>query len=210
MEDMRMADGRCKGTRADDDAFLGSPEGRKSSQASKTTPDEVPAVFPVDRITELTRCTLRYKTLGVMIKVRAGQAWPVAAGQLLHNLPIPEGYCKVSLDSVEPMWNDMELDIAPEPDRIKIGDNVGSFIAWPKCYVELDSIDDDEVNSDDKAGSPDWDPPAPPPPPSPTNGATRPPSPPTEKSAYSAPPAKGGRTSGKGTSARSSGKSSGP
>ena len=209
IEDLRMADTHFKGTRPDDEAMLGSPSGRKSSQASKTTPDELAAVFPVDHITEPTRCTLRYKTLGVTIKVGVGQAWPRTAGQLLHNRPIPEGYCKVCLDSVEPMWNEMELEVAPEPERTKLGDNVGTFIAWPKCYVELDSINDDEVNSDDKADTPDRDPPAPPPLPSPTKPATRSPLPQTKKSAYSDPQAKGGRTSSKGTSARSSGKSSG-
>ena len=208
MEELtRMGDARLRGTRQDDEAMLGSPSARKSSQASKTTPAELAAVFPVDRITEPTRCILRYRTLGVMIKVGAGQAWPVAAGQLLHNLPLPEGYCKVSLDSVEPMWNDMEIEIAPEPDRFKLGDNVGYIIAWPKCYVELDSIDEDEVNSDEKEGSPDHDPPAPPPARSPPNPDARHPSPRRGKSPESGQPAKGGTTSSKGTSARSSVKS---
>ena len=210
MEELtRMGDPRLKGTRPDDCTIIGSPSARKSSQASKTTPDEFAVVFPVDRIKEPTRCTLQYKTLGVMIKVGAGQAWPIAPGQLLHNLPVPAGYCKVSLDSVESMWNDMELEIAPEPDRFKLGDNVGSFIAWPKCYVELDSNDQDEVNSDDKEASPWKDPATPPPAPSPPKGPDRPPSPTTKITAQSVQAAKRRRASDKGTSARSSKKSSG-
>jgi hypothetical protein len=204
--EVQRREAECQRHVRDDVALLHSPSGVKSSQASKTTPDEAGSSFPVDHIKEPTPCTLSCKAFNLVVKVGVGQAWPRTDVQLLHNHPIPEGYCKVSLDAVEDPWKGLVLDLpcADEPG-LTLEELVHGYLAWQKCYVTLVSRDDEEVNSDDNAKSS----PAPQQaPPSPKQGHTsqaRAPSRPPSKSTSTAPPRKEGRTS----RGRSSDKSSG-
>ncbi|OEL22122.1 hypothetical protein BAE44_0016859, partial [Dichanthelium oligosanthes] len=109
-----------------------SPDGAlKSSQASASHADiGDTAKQPVDEIKEPTRFTLHVPTTGTMIKVAEGQAWPCTEGQVLHNRPLPKGYARVSVDNVVPGSRNVTLDIPGEDEKARLGENLGTFVAW--------------------------------------------------------------------------------
>ncbi|KAG2534049.1 hypothetical protein PVAP13_9NG227722, partial [Panicum virgatum] len=118
------------------------------------------------------------------MKVAVGQAWPTGEGVMLHNRPLPEGYAKVTVDSlVKRKYKNVELDIPGDDSRL-LGDNIGGFVAWRKRYIIFES--ESESSDDDPRESPERDlPPSPKSnressPPSPQRELT-PPSPPKKR-----------------------------
>lgn len=81
---------------------LTSPPGLvRSSCGSTALPEEdVGVTFPVDKITQPTTCKLYIHQKFFDMKVAVGQAWPTGEGVMLHNRPLPEGYAKVTVDSL--------------------------------------------------------------------------------------------------------------
>ena len=58
---------------------------------------------------------------------------------MLHNHPLPEGYTKVTVDSLSKRKHkNVELDI-PVDDSKLLGDNIGDFVAWRKYYIIFES-----------------------------------------------------------------------
>ncbi|KAG2562468.1 hypothetical protein PVAP13_8KG074601 [Panicum virgatum] len=93
---------------------LTSPQGLvRSSCGSTALPEEdVGVTFPVDKITQPTTCKLYIHQKFFDMKVAVGQAWPTGKGVMLHNRPLPEGYAKVTVDSlVKRKYKNVELDI---------------------------------------------------------------------------------------------------
>src|SRR5579883_1507425 len=70
----------------------------------------------------------------------------------LHNVTIPQGYAKVTIDNIlKKKYNKILLDHPPEKDKPTLGDNRGGFVAWRKRYIKFHdqepSSDDDETPS---------------------------------------------------------------
>ena len=165
---------------------LTSPQGLvRSSCGSTALPEEdVGVTFPVDKITQPTTCKLYIHQKFFDMKVAVGQAWPTGEGVMLHNRPLPEGYAKVTVDSlVKRKYKNVELDIPGDDSRL-LGDNIGGFVAWRKRYIIFES--ESESSDDDPRESPERDlPPSPKSnressPPSPQRELT-PPSPPKKR-----------------------------
>ena len=141
---------------------LTSPQGLvRSSCGSTALPEEdVGVTFPVDKITQPTTCKLYIHQKFFDMKVAVGQAWPTGEGVMLHNRPLPEGYAKVTVDSlVKRKYKNVELDIPGDDSRL-LGDNIGGFVAWRKRYIIFES--ESESSDDDPRESPERDlPPSP-------------------------------------------------
>jgi len=165
---------------------LTSPQGLvRSSCGSTALPEEdVGVTFPVDKITQPTTCKLYIHQKFFDMKVAVGQAWPTGEGVMLHNRPLPEGYAKVTVDSlVKRKYKNVELDIPGDDSRL-LGDNIGGFVAWRKRYIIFES--ESESSDDDPRESPERDlPPSPK-----SNRESSPPSPQRELTPPS-PPKKG-------------------
>lgn len=74
---------------------------------------------------------------------------------MLHNRPLPEGYAKVTVDSlVKRKYKNVELDIPGDDSRL-LGDNIGGFVAWRKRYIIFES--ESESSDDDPRESPERD-----------------------------------------------------
>ncbi|KAG2629994.1 hypothetical protein PVAP13_3KG472402 [Panicum virgatum] len=104
---------------------LTSPQGLvRSSCGSTALPEEdIGVTFPVDKITQPTTCKLYIHQKFFDMKVAVGQAWPTGEGVMLHNRPLPEGYAKVTVDSlVKRKYKNVELDI-PGDDKSESSDD---------------------------------------------------------------------------------------
>lgn len=74
---------------------------------------------------------------------------------MLHNRPLPEGYAKVTVDSlVKRKYKNVELDIPGDDSRL-LGGNIGGFVAWRKRYIIFES--ESESSDDDPRESPERD-----------------------------------------------------
>ncbi|KAG2577077.1 hypothetical protein PVAP13_6NG080030 [Panicum virgatum] len=136
---------------------LTSPQGLvRSSCGSTVLPEEdVGVTFPVDKITQPTTCKLYIHQKFFDMKVAVGQGWPTGEGVMLHNRPLPEGYAKVTVDSlVKRKYKNVELDIPGDDSRL-LGDNIGGFVAWRKRYIIFES--ESESSDDDPRESPERD-----------------------------------------------------
>ena len=72
---------------------------------------------------------------------------------MLHNRPLPVAYAKVSIDELaKGRYRAVELDLPEDEDRKTLGQNLGSFVAWRKCYISFGSDSECDDNEDDERG----------------------------------------------------------
>lgn len=103
--------------------------------------NEATVVYLVDNITEPTPCKLYMPQEYFPLKVALG----------LHGVCQRRRYAKVSIDSIKKRkYNRLLLDHPPKEDNRTLGDNIGTFVAWHKCYIQCvhdESSSDEEDNN---------------------------------------------------------------
>ncbi|RLN23342.1 transposon protein, putative, CACTA, En/Spm sub-class [Panicum miliaceum] len=141
---------------------VASPPGlvQRSCGSTALPEEDIGVTFPVDKITQPTPCKLYIHQKFFDTKVAVGQAWPTSKEVMLHNSPLPEGYAKVTIDTLaKSKYRNVDLDF-PTDDNKLLGDNIGSFVAWRKRYVIFES--ESESSDHDPRESPERGLPTPP------------------------------------------------
>src|SRR3954466_7014569 len=104
----------------------GAPSNRKSSQAStqlQQDDDDAPTTaaapkrYPVDYITESTRCELKVQVLNLKVTVAVGMALSIPEKPTYPCNPTPEGYGVIMVDDVMDDYEELKLDTL----QVKIG-----------------------------------------------------------------------------------------
>ena len=120
---------------------------------------------PVDGITEPINVKLYIHQEWTKDKVALGQAWPTGDGTI-NGRPIPLGYARIIIDRIlDKKYNKIHIEYPAAKDRLKLGHNKGSKVAWCKSFIKLDhklsSDDEDDCESsstrDDNSPSPNRD-----------------------------------------------------
>ena len=89
--------------------------------------EETGFTYPVDHITEKTRCELHVPVRNLFVKAAVGYA-------LVHSESTTPGYARVGVDDVEPAFATLELDIPGADGETKLEDVGAGIILWRKKY----------------------------------------------------------------------------
>src|SRR3954469_18151522 len=120
----------------------GAPSNRKSSQAS-TQLQEVdddaltmaaPKRYPVDYITESTRCELKGQVQNLKVTVAVGMALSIPEKPTYYCNPTLEGYAVVMVDDVMDDYEELKLDHPAGEDRelTELGEAKKATVLWRK------------------------------------------------------------------------------
>jgi hypothetical protein len=91
---------------------------------------------PVDDIAEKTSCELVIKVKNIPVRVATGYALPNTPGVVWHFNPVPAGFARVAVDSIEPQYEGLELDIPGGEGESTLAEAGRALILWRKdCIV---------------------------------------------------------------------------
>src|SRR3954468_5225718 len=126
----------------------GVPSNRKSSQAStqlQQDDDDAPTTaappkrYPVDYITESTRCELKVQVMNLKLTVAVGMALSIPEKPTYHCNPTPEGYAVVMVDDVMDEYEELKLDnpAGEDMELTELGEAKKATVLWRKEHIVL-------------------------------------------------------------------------
>ena len=98
------------------------------------------AHYPVDDITEKTDCELHMSMKNMSFKVAVGYALPNPAGASYHLGGIPQGYARVGVDQVVPLYANLELDIPGGDGEKTLGEVEKGIALWNKENIVFPNL----------------------------------------------------------------------
>src|SRR3954468_5448056 len=119
-----------------------APSNRKSSQASTQLQEgdgdalttAAPKCYPVDYITESTRCELKVQVQNLKFTVAVGMALSIPEKPTYHCNPTPEGYAVVMVDDVMDEYEELKPDhpAGEDMELTELGEAKKTTILWRK------------------------------------------------------------------------------
>src|SRR3954466_390477 len=125
----------------------GATSNRKSSQASTQLQQDdddalttaAPKRYPVDYITESTRCELKVQVLNLKVTMAVGMALSIPEKPTYHCNPTPEGYAVVMVDDVMDEYEELKLDhpAGEDMELTELGEAKKATVLWRKEHIVL-------------------------------------------------------------------------